>query len=170
MSRPLFCHLSARRKWWLSSISFTSGEGDDIVLDSGLNALNRQGLEEANFSAADWCDLLSISHRYECGRARERSIREINAHNPPIDNADKIAMAKKFEVEEWLLPACVALVERQDPLTYAEAEKLGLDMTVLISEAREKYIQRQRNPADTLGGEPANEDTTQLVKDVLGIQ
>lgn len=79
-------------------------------------------------------------------------------------------MAKKFEVEEWLLPACVALVERQDPLTYAEAEKLGLDMTVLISEAREKYIQRQRDPADILGGEPPNKDTTQLVKDVLGIQ
>ena len=54
-------------------------------------------------------------------------------------------MAKKFEVEEWLLPACVALVERQAPLTYAEAMKLGLDMTVLLSEAREKYIQQQQS-------------------------
>jgi hypothetical protein len=132
--------------------------------------MNRQGLEEANFSAADWCNLLSISHRYECGRARERSIREINTLNPPIDNADKIAMAKKFEVGEWLLAACVALVERQEPLTYAEAEKLGLDMTVLISEAREKYIQRQHNPTDTPGGGPPNDDATQLVRGVLGIQ
>lgn len=54
-------------------------------------------------------------------------------------------MAKKFGVEAWLLPACVALVERQAPLTYVEATKLGLDMTVLFSEAREKYIQQQQS-------------------------
>ena len=68
-------------------------------------------------------------------------------------------MSKKFEVEEWLLPACVALVERNDPLSHSEAEKIGLDMTVLLSEAREKYIR----------GQQPNGDTTQLVREVLRI-
>jgi len=132
----------------------------------------RQGLEEAKFSRTDWRNLLSISHRYECARARERSIKEINKLDPPINDADKIAMAKKFGVEEWLLPACVALVERQDPLSYLEAEKIGLDMTVLLSEAREKYLRRQQNPSyygyNSYGQRP-NMDTTQLVKEVLHI-
>ena len=44
----------------------------------GIDLQNRQGLEEEKFSKDDWCDLLSISHRYECERARERSIKEID--------------------------------------------------------------------------------------------
>jgi len=110
-----------------------------------MNHANRQGLEEVEFSKGDWCDLLSISHKYECKHARERSIKEINKLNLPIGDVDKIVMAKKFGVEGWLLSACVALVERQAPLAYAEAEKLGLDMTVLLSEARETYIQQQQS-------------------------
>lgn len=136
----------------------------------GVNRINRQGVEEAKFSEADWCNLLSISHRYECGRARERSIREINKLDPPVNDADKIAMAKKFGVEEWLLPACVALVERREPLSYAEAEKLGLGMTVLLSAVREKWLQRQQNPSynafNSYGQQP-NKDSTRFVKVVL---
>lgn len=144
-----------------------------IFLIYTMNRTNRQGLEEEKFSKDDWCNLLSISHRYECERARERSIKEINKLDPPVNNADKIVMAKRFGVEEWLLPACVALVERQDPLTYAEAEKLGLDMTMLVSEAREKYIEQQRSGTyrsyNSYGWQP-NGDVTQLVKEVLRIR
>lgn len=143
-----------------------------LLVICSMNRTGRQGLKEAKFSETDWCNLLSISHRYECERARKRSIEEINNLDPPANNALKVAMAKKFGVEEWLIPACVALVERQDPLTYAEAEKLGLGMTVLLSKAREKYIQRQRGPTynsyNSYGQQP-NKDTTQLVKDVLQI-
>jgi len=114
---------------------------------------NRQGLEEEKFSKDDWCNLLSISHRYECERARERSINEINKFRLPVD---KIAMAKKFGVEEWLVPNCVALVEREAPLTHVEAMKLGLDMTVLLSEAREKYIQQQQGGTYNQHGRGAN--------------
>ena len=139
----------------------------------GMNRKNREGLEERKLSKNDWCNLLSISHRYECESARERSIKEINKLDPPIDSTDKIVMAKKFEVEEWLLPACVALVERHSPLTYVEAQKLGMDMTVLLSEVREKRIQRQRsglyNSYNSYGQQP-NKDIGQLVKEVLHIK
>lgn len=139
----------------------------------GVDLKNRQGLEEQKFSKDDWCNLLSISHRYDCERARERSIKEINKLVPPLADVDKITMAKRFEVEEWLLPACVALVERQAPLTSAEAHKLGLPTTVLLSEAREKWIQRQKsamfNSYNSYNQQP-NKDTSQLVKEVLHIE
>jgi len=133
----------------------------------------RQGLEEQKFSRDDWCHLLSISHRYECEGARERSIKELKKLRPPLAEVDKISMAEKFGVEGWLLPACVALVERQTPLTYAEAHKLGLATTVQLSEAREKWIQRQKS--DTFGsfnsyGQQPNKDIRQIVKEVLHIE
>lgn len=159
----------------------------ELSLIYGMNRKNRQGLEEKKFTKDDWCNILSISHRYECKRARERSIKEIAKLNPPINSVDKITMAKKFEVEEWLLPACVALVERQAPLTYAEAMKLGLNMTVLLSEAREKYIQQRQsggyNSHNSVWGQQQGgsmfvdswsrqptKGTTQLVKEILHIE
>lgn len=156
-----------------------------------MNHKNRQGLEEEKFSKDDWRNLLSISHRYECERARERSIKEIGKLDPPIDDVDKIMMANSLGVEEWLLPACVALVERKAPLNYVEAMKLGLNMTVLLSEAREKYIQQQQGgphkPNISAWGHQQNvtvnswanlgtanprgkQDATQLVKEVLHIK
>ena len=133
-----------------------------LFLIHRINRTCRQGLEEAKFSADDWYNLLSVSHRYGCERARKRSIKEIEQLDPPADNVDRIVMARKFGVEQWLVAACVALVEREDPLTYAEAEKLGLDMTVAVSEAREKYIR------DMYGyGESA---TVDLVKSILHIK
>ena len=141
-----------------------------------MNRTNRQGLDEAKLSGTDWCNLLSISHRYECKRARERSIKEINKLGPPVDNAGKIAMAKRFGVDQWLLPSCVALVERQDPLSYPEAEKLGLHMTVLLCEVREKNIQQKQTQMYSTGFgsySPPNANKakiTQLVKEALNIQ
>ena len=127
-----------------------------------MNRTCRQGLEEAKFSEDDWYNLLSISHRYGCERARERSIKEIEKIRPAA-NVGKIAMARKFGVEQWLVPACEALAAREGPLTYAEAEKLGLHMTVLISEVREKYIQ---NTLDDYGWPT----TAELVKSALHLE
>lgn len=165
MKLPLFYRRSVSQRWRHSSASFTSGGRGGIVHDLWYESTYRQGLEEAKFSKEDWCNLLSISHRYECGGARERSIKEISRLGSSVSDADKIAMTKKFGVEEWLVPACVALAEREVPLTYAEADKLGLDMTVLVGEARERYFYGQQNRS--YGGQP---DTTQLVKNVLRIK
>ena len=138
----------------------------------GIDLQNRQGLEEEKFSKDDWCDLLSISHRYECERARERSIKEIDKFYPPLDSVYKITVAKRFGIEEWLLPACMNLVERQTPFTYAEAHELGLTMTVLLSEAREKWIQRQKSRTSDSSNshdQQSNKDTSQLAREVLRI-
>jgi len=166
MKPPLFYRRLPSQKWRHSSTSFTSGGRGGIVSDLWYESTYRQGLEEAKFSKDDWCNLLSISHRYDCEGARERSIKEINKIGSSVIHVDKIAMAKKFGVKEWLVPACVALVERTDPLTFAEADKLGLDMTVLVGEAREKlYTQSSYNRYGQ-----QMQTAAQLVKDVLGIK
>ena len=167
MKLPSFYRRSASQKWRFSSTSFTSGGHGGIVFDLWYESTHRQGLEEAKFSKDDWYNLLSISHRYECEGARERSIKEINKLGSPATDVDKIAMAKRFEVEEWLVPSCVGLVEREDPLTFAEADKLGLDMAVLVGEARERYAEAVFD-RDRHGREGPS--AAQLVKDVLGVK
>ena len=145
-----------------------------------MNPTNRQGLEEAKFSRDDWYNLLSISHRYGCEGVRQRSIREIDKLRPPVDDVEKIVMAKRFGVDGWLLPACVALVERSTPLTYVEAEKLGLGITVPLSEARETYIRQQQNGGHDSGStsssrsvspiDRTNRSTRQLVMEIFKIE
>jgi len=134
---------------------------------------------EAKFSKDDWCNLLSISHRYECEGARKRSIKGINNLGSSVTSAEKIAMALTFGVEGWMVPACVALVEREGTLTLAEAYDLGLEMTVLVGKAREKYIRLQRQGAGNAysfynsSGQLFPQrmpTTTELVKDVLRIK
>ena len=138
----------------------------------GVNRSNRQGLQEAKFTRIDWCNLLSISHRYECKCAHARSIIEIKKLDPPLGDATKIAMSKKFGVDEWLLPACVALVERKEPLSYVEAEKLGLEITVLLCEAREKFIRPPRvQTLNTLYHVSVpKQNAVQIAKEVLNIR
>jgi hypothetical protein len=82
----------------------------------------------------------SISHRYECERARDRPVGDIGRFYPLANNIDKIAMAKQFRIEEWLLRAYVAVVERQDPLTYAEAEKISAWIQRCCTMRREKCV------------------------------
>ena len=147
-----------------------------MFLTCDVNQTHSRGFEQVKFSKEDWFNLLSISHRYECEGARKQSIKEINKLGSSVNNVYRIALAKRFEVEEWLVPACVALVEREDPLALAEAHNLGFEMTVLVSKAREKYIRVRQRQGGGMGhmynhnslGQPTS--TTQLVKDVLGIK
>ena len=150
-----------------------------MFLICDVNQIYRQGPEEAKFSRDDWCNLLSISHRHECEGARKRSIKEINKLGSSVTKVDRIAMARKFGVEEWLEPDWVALVERDDPLTLAEAYKLCLEMTVLVNKAREKYIRVQRQGSGAYHTHGCSlygyiviacATTAQLVKGILGIE
>jgi len=155
-----------------------------LICDSNQTYRPRRELEDPKFSKDDWCNLLSISHRYECEGARKRSIKEINKLGSSVIHVDKIVMAQRFGVDEWLVPACVALVEREDPLTFADAYKLGLEMTVLVSKAREKCIRAQRQGSSsgsiayasfaghstTIYYTQVAPTTTQLVKSVLHIK
>jgi hypothetical protein len=67
----------------------------------------------------------------------------------------------------------VALVEREGPLTYAEAKRLGLGMTLLISEAKEEYIQKLRNGSYNLYSphiQATNQDYHSACGEGLGYQ
>lgn len=102
-------------------------------------------------------------------RIRTRALHELE-HLPPLDPIQKITLARKHDVQEWLLPSYVALCLRRQPLNVLEAVELGLETMVMIAMGREvvrdpdtlKEFEDLRQP---LGYE---EFMTDVVADVFG--
>lgn len=93
-----------------------------------------------------------------------------------IDLVDRIVLYKAYDVgAEFINPLYAALCARDEPLNQAESQKLGVETTVLIFQARERLRSREQDnvksplPEDIdqgevlkivsqLLGEPSNED------------
>lgn len=85
-------------------------------------------------------DLLSISTRFDFEAIRQRAIHDIDYPHPfrrPLDPINKIVLAEKHDIPKWLAPAYAALCQRANPLELWEAQKLGMEKTVLLHRARE---------------------------------
>ncbi|KAG8700092.1 hypothetical protein FRC08_004933 [Ceratobasidium sp. 394] len=54
-------------------------------------------------------------------------------------DVDKVAFAREFNVNDWLVPAHVRLCLRPGKVTTEESGKLGLDSTLFISRFREEH-------------------------------
>ncbi|OCH91169.1 hypothetical protein OBBRIDRAFT_546364 [Obba rivulosa] len=93
---------------------------------------------KCQFSLDEWTDLLYFSHHFVCDDVLDRAIREIDTYRPPIDPVDKIVIGEKCDIREWLYPSYETLCQRRNPITLAEAAKLGLVTTTLLAQAREE--------------------------------
>lgn len=60
-----------------------------------------------------------------------------------LEDADKIAFAREFNLPEWLSPAHVRLCQRPEPLTREEATRIGIDSVLMISRVREEFPPKQ---------------------------
>ena len=47
-------------------------------------------------------------------------------------------LAQTHGIQEWILPAYVALCEREEPLTFAEGAEVGMKVVTLLAQARER--------------------------------
>ncbi|TFK32272.1 hypothetical protein BDQ12DRAFT_692754 [Crucibulum laeve] len=82
-------------------------------------------------------DLLSIATRYDFERVRTYAIESIGACRKPLDPVERIGLAERYDIPQWLESAYEDLCVRQEPLKVHEAEHLGLTKSVLVAEARE---------------------------------
>ncbi|KAI0694139.1 hypothetical protein BC835DRAFT_1415524 [Cytidiella melzeri] len=89
----------------------------------------------------DWIALLSISTRYVFDKTRDLAITEISKQL--ADPVQKITLANKYNIPQWLPPAFLELCKRDEPIADAEAETLGLFAVVRIARARELARERR---------------------------
>lgn len=57
-----------------------------------------------------------------------------------LNDVDKIAFAREFDIKDWLAPALTKLCKRKEPLNSEEAFKLGVDSVLLVSRIREEKL------------------------------
>jgi hypothetical protein len=101
---------------------------------------------QSSFSLSQWITLLSISTRLQFDLLRAHAIQSIEDSPTALDPIDKLVLAMKYKIPEWLAPAYTALCQRPNCLEEWEAEKIGLKKTVQIARAREAFRDANHHP------------------------
>ena len=87
--------------------------------------------EECSFE--EWTSILDLSTRWGFTSIRDLAIRCLKPPTP----LQRLLLARKFGVEEWILPALRELCERPLPLTFDEARLMDVEDIVLVGSVRE---------------------------------
>ena len=82
-------------------------------------------------------NLPSISTRFDFERIRQLAISRLERLQI-LDPIEKIVLAVKHDIPQWLAPAYEALCQRPNPLNEGEARKIGWTKAVLVARAREE--------------------------------
>jgi len=93
--------------------------------------------DEHTFTLESWVSLLSFSTRFICDKIRARSIRELEAIQSRVDPIERIVLAVRHNIPQWLSGAYQELCQRQDSLSEEEGERLGLSTVIKLMRARE---------------------------------
>jgi hypothetical protein len=78
---------------------------------------------------------LHLSNMWGFKIARERAISAALSLIP--DPRERIVWAYKYDIQGWTIPALQELILRREPMSIADLELLGPDMTLCISSIRE---------------------------------
>lgn len=96
--------------------------------------------DESAPALESWIALLSFSTRFICDKIRARSIREIETFQSRVEPIERIVLAVRHNVPQWLSGAYQELCQRHDTLSEEEGEKLGLSTVIKLMKAREMLL------------------------------
>ncbi|KAJ7718601.1 hypothetical protein DFH07DRAFT_700851, partial [Mycena maculata] len=86
-------------------------------------------------SKNEWISVLKLSTQWFFLDIRALAIE--NLSDTPIDAIERIILAKRYDVVDWLQAGYSELVRRPDSLSLEEAAEIGLAATVQIFQTRE---------------------------------
>ena len=132
---------------------------------SGVLTISTTRMHDEHASTLEsWVSLLSFSTRFICDKARARSIRELEAIQSLVDPVERIVLAVRYNIPQWLSAAYQELCQRQDSLSEGEGERLGLSTAIKLTRAREILLSGSdmRNPrfASRMGRAPRVSSTS----------
>ncbi|KAG8928360.1 hypothetical protein FRC01_006054 [Tulasnella sp. 417] len=94
-----------------------------------------------NFSLDDLKTILTLSTDWGFSRIQDRSMTAIQDLRP--GPADKLLLARRCQILEWIRGAYLTLALRGPGLETADASALGANATIIIALAREKILRRR---------------------------
>ena len=100
---------------------------NDLYFGSDFGVFTATTVEE-------WISILSIAAKFNFKSIKALAIKYLAPIASPID---KVVYGRKFEIDDWLLPAYNAICGRQDALTLEEGRRLGVDDVIKIAALRQ---------------------------------
>ncbi|KAJ3527172.1 hypothetical protein NMY22_g9881 [Coprinellus aureogranulatus] len=117
--------------------------------------------------------LLSISTRLLFDNIRELVLTALEQPGAlsSFSPVERILLARKYHVDQWLKPAYVDLCQRPESLDKADVEALGIDTVLLMARARERYWYQKGSEQRSLRWMTSGQDVDkQLAEDaVVGV-
>ena len=59
-------------------------------------------------------------------------------YDSPLCTVEKIQLAQTFHIPEWMHECYVDLTQRAEPLSFEEAEAVGVRVAIILHQARER--------------------------------
>lgn len=99
----------------------------------------------------EWVSVLKLSTMWDFRETRKLAIRELSKKGM-MDLTMKVMLAREYKVSNWLIEGYEALIKREETISDAEAEQLGLLTVVRLFRIREESITRiSRRRINTFG-------------------
>ncbi|KAF7984290.1 hypothetical protein HWV62_15249 [Athelia sp. TMB] len=83
-----------------------------------------------------WVSVLKLSTLWDCFSLRKQAIKNLDA--VPIEPEDKVALARAYRVQRWVIEGYSTLVRQELPFTVAQKVKLGAETIIRLYERREE--------------------------------
>ncbi|KAI9508389.1 hypothetical protein F5148DRAFT_1013693 [Russula earlei] len=104
---------------------------DFDALLSILYPRNYDTLEQRSFE--EWSSILALSTRWGFTSIRDLALRCVKPPSP----LHRLILARKYNVEKWVLPALLELCERPQPLSVDEGRLIDFEDVVLVMSVRQ---------------------------------
>jgi len=88
----------------------------------------------------EWTSVLKLSTLWGFRELKQRALDALA--QMPIHPADKVVLAREYDVERWLVDGYMELVKRDTGLSSEEKKKLGYESSLRVYEKREDTFRR----------------------------
>ncbi|KAG9002101.1 hypothetical protein FRB93_011874 [Tulasnella sp. JGI-2019a] len=116
----------------------TLGGITTFEMDNFLTLLYAHNLgAKLSFTIAQWSAALHLSTMWVFDSLRTYAIAEISSYHPNQCPFDRIDLAMRCQVAQWLFPSYESICTRWEPLTTEEMMRLGFERLTAIARIRE---------------------------------
>ncbi|KAF8270207.1 hypothetical protein EI94DRAFT_816055 [Lactarius quietus] len=132
-----FAQLEVRDHEALSTI-ISLGDIECEDFEAFLSVLYPENFEEHDLSYEQWRSVLDLTTRWGFDSLRKLALTSIK----PRTAYDRLLLARKYAVDDWVIPALTGLCDRASPLSLDEAREMSIEDVVLIATVREDIRSR----------------------------
>lgn len=115
-----------------------------------------------------WISVLKLSRMWEMEELRVLALRHLKYPTGWKSAAEKLALALKHEIRDWIVPGVNELAKRPEPISVEDAQILGLETALKVAAVRESLVTDGLRL--TAGCRIAtNVDFTQIIKEIFSL-